>query len=226
MAQARTLDVPEAQICIDYFDDENFPWHHRLLLVSGASAGEWVVATPDGEIQLARLSDHRVVALQRHAPFPARVRGQVYAFEDLTPAQVDELRAEARGLAQVLGFAGGQAPPGVVVPRWVIADPAAEGFGSEVDAGLLGDHDRFVSRDAVGLAMISDDEGWVHVENVSASAEDDWKREKRSGPGRDPRVLPTVRASGAKAVRLSDAVAGMRPADVPQWPFRGPKALP
>eukprot|EP00974_Lingulodinium_polyedra_P031800 3063584-Lingulodinium_polyedra.AAC.1 len=67
MADPRTFDVPESQVCLDFFEDPGSSWHHRVLLVPGNAAGEWVVATPDGEIQVARLGDHRVVALQRNA---------------------------------------------------------------------------------------------------------------------------------------------------------------
>ena len=46
MAQ-RTLDVPEAQGCVNFDEDVNFRWHHRLLVVQ-LSPGVWVAATPDG----------------------------------------------------------------------------------------------------------------------------------------------------------------------------------
>ena len=35
-AANRVLDVPESQVAIDFFDDEAYHWHHRLLLVRGA----------------------------------------------------------------------------------------------------------------------------------------------------------------------------------------------
>jgi len=80
MADARTVDAAESQVAINFDEDENFRWHHRLLLVPGQAAGEWIAATPDGEIVLLRLGGHLVVALGRNAPFPQRVRGNVYAF--------------------------------------------------------------------------------------------------------------------------------------------------
>jgi len=59
-------------------------------------------------------------------------------------------------------------PPGARVARWIIADPAVEGFGQEIEAGLSSNQDRFLARDATGLALIDDETGWVAVENVQA----------------------------------------------------------
>ncbi|CAK0883428.1 unnamed protein product, partial [Prorocentrum cordatum] len=222
----RTLDVAESQICINFDDDENFRWHHRLLLVPGHAPGEWVAATPDGEILVLQLSAHLVVALTRNAPFPQRVRGNVYAFGDLDQDALEHLRIEGRNLARVLGVAVPAAPPGARVARWVIADPAVEGFGDEVEPGLAANADRFVGRDAVGLALVDDEAGWVAIENVQAEDHPHWVAEKRRGPGRDPRILPLPPPAQGKRVQLSSVIAALKPQDDPSWPFRGPKALP
>ena len=168
MADARTCDVAENQVCINFDDDPHFRWHHRLLLVPGLAAGEWIAATPDGEISLLRLSGHLVVALTRNAPFPQRVRGNVYAFGPLDEDALDHLRTEARNLARVLGVEAPAGPPGARVARWIISDPAVEGFGEEIEAGLSSNQNRFVATDATGIALVDDDTGWVAVENVQA----------------------------------------------------------
>ncbi|CAK0862369.1 unnamed protein product, partial [Prorocentrum cordatum] len=124
----------------------------------------------------------------------------------------------------VLGFPLPAVQPGVDVPRWIVADPASDHFGEEVSLELITSAERFISRDAVALAMLSDAEGWVAAENAQLSDEPDWKAEKRAGPGRDRRVLPQTGAS-AHAVSLAQLVAILKSVDVGDWPFEGPKAL-
>ena len=77
---ARTLDILERQALIDFWGDEDgFFWHHRILLLPGASPGRWIVATPDLEVQFTDISEHRVVPLARAEEFPADYRGYIYS---------------------------------------------------------------------------------------------------------------------------------------------------
>ena len=55
----------------------------------------------DLEIQYVDLSEYQVVPLARGAPFPARIRAQLYAFNPLEPATLEQLRTEAAQLANV-----------------------------------------------------------------------------------------------------------------------------
>ena len=173
-AQPETLDVVESQVCIAFDDDPNFRWHQRLLLVPSPTPGHWVAATPDAEIYLLKLDEFRVVALARAAPFPARVRGQVYAFGALSDADLASLRRDGRNFAKVLGFPIPAAPAGVEVPRWIVADPSSDHFGEELSLELVTSAERFVCRDAVALVMLSEAEGWVAAENVQAAYEEFW----------------------------------------------------
>ncbi|CAK0788625.1 unnamed protein product [Prorocentrum cordatum] len=224
-AAMRTLDVPEAQVCVNYDDDDNFRWHHRVLLEQ-LSPGIWVAATPDGEVLTLDLSKHLVVPLRRGSAFPVRVRGQVYAFGDQSDEDIEALRVEARGLALVMGVSAPAGTAGGVVPRWIVSDPGSPEFGRELDLHLIGNPERLISRDAVGIAMLSEEEGWVSVENVQQADEEDWRAEKRRGPGRDPRILPLARRGRGAQVTLGEAIAKMNAVDFDDWPFRGPKALP
>mmetsp|Transcript_55779 Transcript_55779/g.143731 ORF Transcript_55779/g.143731 Transcript_55779/m.143731 type:complete len:85 (+) Transcript_55779:190-444(+) len=74
---ARSLDVPARQVAIDVFDDPQFAWHHRVLLI-GAGNGRWIVGAPDLEVQYADLSEQRVVPLPRAAAFPLMVRDNIW----------------------------------------------------------------------------------------------------------------------------------------------------
>ena len=231
---ARSLDIPERQIAIDHWDDEQgFFWHHRVLLV-GAGNGKWIWATPDLEVQFHDLSTHQVVPIPRNSAFPERVTGHLYAFDALTREELDMLRREARALAEVVGVQVPAPPPGVVVPRWVVADPAHERFGRPVAEEITGMDDRFISRGALALAELTganqpNQQEWVAVENVKAENHQDWLQEKHDGPGRDPRVLPILRlgaGDGATRQRTTrEALRDFRPATVSDWPLRGPSAV-
>ncbi|CAK0896305.1 unnamed protein product [Prorocentrum cordatum] len=206
-AQPETLDIAESQVCIAFDGDPNFRWHHRVLL-----------------IYLLKLDEYRVVALARAAVFPPRVRGQVYAFGALSDADLANLRRDGRNFAKVLGFPLPAVQPGVEVPRWIVADPASDHFGEELSLELITSAERFISRDAVALVMLSDAEGWVAAESVQLSDEPDWKAEKRAGPGRGRRVLPQTGVS-AHTVSLAQLAALLKSVDVEDWPLEGPKAL-
>ena len=79
--EPRTLDVPERQVLVDFWDDEaEYYWHHRLLLLSTNTPGRGIWATPDFEVSAADLIAHRIVPLQRNEEFPADYRGFIYAF--------------------------------------------------------------------------------------------------------------------------------------------------
>jgi hypothetical protein len=144
MANARALDIAERQIAIDYYEDEQFSWHHRILLIS-AGNGRWILATPDHEVQYQDLSDKRVVPLPRGARFPVRVRGDIYAFDPITREELNALYVEARALAEVVGVQVPTTTTGPGAPRWVISDPAHELFGSVLDNDICGNDNRLVS---------------------------------------------------------------------------------
>ncbi|CAK0814760.1 unnamed protein product, partial [Prorocentrum cordatum] len=114
--------------------------------------------------------------------------------------------------------------PGVDVPRRIVSDPASDHFGEEVSLELITSAERFISRDAVALAMLPDAEGWVTAENAQLSDEPDWKAEKRAGPGRGRRVLPQTGAP-AQTVSLAQLAALLKSVGVEDWPFEGPRAL-
>ena len=187
----------------------------------------WIWATPDHEIQYGDLARHRVIAMGRNAAYPARLIGDLYAFDPITAAELEELRAEARALAEVLGVVEEAAGVKREGPRWVISDTALELFGTEVPADITGSAQTFENRNSVGVALVvvDGDERWVSVENVPKVHHQAWLDEKHGGPGRDPRVGPLVRTSGGLRRRsLDEAITAHRFQDWTDWPFRGPRA--
>ena len=49
------------------------------------------------------------------------------------------------------------------------------------------------------------------------------KEEKRAGPGRDPRLAPPVEKGRIQTLR--ELVPHLPDVTVPEWPFKGPKAI-
>ena len=71
MAAAWTLDTDLRQCLIDFSEDgDGLLWHHRLLLVR-ATGSQWIAATPDHDVALLNLSNHRVIPLGRNTAFRA-----------------------------------------------------------------------------------------------------------------------------------------------------------
>ena len=220
-----TLDVEHSQVLVDFEEDPNYMWHHRLLLVSlGGSV--WVCATPDLAIQRIDLSDHRVIVLQRNAAFPAARLAQTYSFDpaDVTPAVLADLLRQARDLAAVHGApAPGPVAGGEV---WRISDTSHASFGEEVPSAVLLSPDLFEARDDVALVRI--DNVWTSArrERPDAAGKDAFARPFHSGPGRDKRIMSDSRdPDGRRFLALSSILPLLLEVQWPQWPIAGPRSV-
>ena len=220
-----SLDIEEAQVAIDFFDDEDgFFWHHRLLL-QRLDGARWVVATPTLDIETVDLSQHRVVPIGRNvASFPDRIADELFAFDaEIDPNDLARIRGQARELAAVLG-----APADAVaaVPgdaEWLFADTALANFGETVPNNVMSSADTSVVREAAGLARVDIDGEltWVHVARVLQRDLPEWRQEKQSGPGRDPRLAGLkVDATGRRSCTIREMVPlYATAAKPPDWPF-------
>eukprot|EP00974_Lingulodinium_polyedra_P131358 11217369-Lingulodinium_polyedra.AAC.1 len=73
MADARTLDVAEARVIVEFFEGAaGFSWHRRAFLRGGPGQAQWVVGIPDGGVVFADVVQRRVVPLGRMVPFPSQ----------------------------------------------------------------------------------------------------------------------------------------------------------
>ena len=193
-------------MAIDFYDDaDGFFWHHRVHLhrLDGA---RWVFATPTLDVETVDLAEHRVVPIGPNvANFLARIADELFAFDpQIDPNDLARIRCQACELALVLGAPAGAA---VAVPgdaEWLYADTALVNFAEKVPYTIMGSPDTSVVREAAGLARIDIDGEltWVHVARVLQRDKDEWRQEKQSGPGRDPR-LAGFRASTQEAVALA-----------------------
>ena len=73
--RAALPDTAEQQVAVDYNEDPNFTWHHRILQIRIGDSAQYVCTTPDWETEILDLSQHRVVHLPRGGAAPARVAG-------------------------------------------------------------------------------------------------------------------------------------------------------
>eukprot|EP00971_Amphidinium_carterae_P137912 2733315-Amphidinium_carterae.1 len=178
------------QVLIDFFHDQNYQWHHRLLLARLENA-RWVAATPDEEIEIVNLSDHRVIPLGRSAQFPARVAGNAYCFDPLPLGGEDDLMKRGLDLARVMGFSPEDTRVVKSRESWRVSDPGLKSFAERVEPGVVSDPARAITRGRVGLFLV--EEVWITGELVEDSKAEQWAETKRSGPGRDLRLAGVAR---------------------------------
>jgi len=227
---ARTLDIPEKQALVCYDNDPNgLFWHHRILF-NRVEGSVWIIGTPDRAVYSTDLGEQALRPLRRDAGFPADVAGQVYCFGALTAAQLNEMRAEAREMAELLGAAkqpgGGPDPDAEFV--WALADPAHKDFGKEFgDDELTDPNDTVMLDEAKGVHRYNGD--LVFIESVERESLDEWRATKRPGiPGGgagDVRLLGNFQnKKQQRQLTLARALELVSEAKFSDWPFRGPRA--
>eukprot|EP00972_Heterocapsa_arctica_P006405 938907-Heterocapsa_arctica.AAC.1 len=124
---ASAIDTKIKQVLIDFFEDaDGFMWPMRLLMIHGGG-GKWVAATPDHELEMLDLTEHRVIPLKRQERFPDRVADQVYAFDEFEDGEEDSLLRSAAEYAAAIGFTAPAAPTAAGV--WRVSDTAHKLFG-------------------------------------------------------------------------------------------------
>ena len=179
-----SLDIEERQVVL-YYEDDNVPWHQRVLLIH-LDAARWLAATPAYEVQVLDLAGQTFRALARGSPVPAECAPSYLFDKPIPSADLNRIRAEARRTAEVLGVPQSQLTvAGSIDAVWLFSDPAHEQFGEPVPDAILGDTAMMVIRGSVGLDCYETE--WAHAEHVATGDKTDWLMAKRTGPGRDPR---------------------------------------
>ena len=221
------LDVACRQCLVDFYEDD-FPWHHRLLLVKGEGLC-WIWLTPDGEVQRADLGLHRVIPLRRAGVYPQRCALEgVYGFDPIPPDDLEGYLADARALASILGFPGvADVEVAAVRPlRWFVSDPVSADYGFEVPADALANPDVFARRGDVALVEINGQ--WTTA--VSIAQPDTWERycmRAADGKARDVRLLGDFRdQDNVRFLPFRDALLRSKEVLVPGFPLKGPRAAP
>ena len=216
-AALRVLDIPELQVLLNFPRDPNLHWHHRVLL-KRVSDANWLVVTPDGEIEYIDLSEFTYRVLVRAAAFPADLVNDAYVFDPVDAPTMDGYRREARLQAQVLGADDKGGAEDVL---WIYSDPNKPKFGEEVPAQLVEAAEGFA---ALGnQALVKDGDHVRACERVARGQLDQWKKD-RQGEEIDIRVLAVeLSAEGPSSLTLERAVGLMREDAMPHWTFEGPR---
>ena len=222
-AATPTLDIPETQ-ALEGYPADRFPYHHRILLIR-VSEGVWIVATPTLDVFQTDLRNEDVVPLGRNSSFPLDVR-PIFAFEVLTIEQLASIRSRGAALANILGAT----IPAAVSSSdafWLYADPSLELFNVPVPIAIVNTPDATIMREAVGLVKTSLDGAtlWTTMERVSAAEREDWVFEKRSGPGRDPRLGPLGEAADGLLPLFRETIEKKSSTLALHTTFRGPRAV-
>lgn len=212
----KTLDLKEPQILRHYPADlGGYFWHHRLLLEK-CSPGVWIGATPDLELERIDLASTTHITLDRRADFPAPQSPFVYAFDELSRAELETLKRRAKTMNNLWNDA---TVADVEELEWIIADPSRADFGE-----LVGDD---AVDDGVVLensAIIEKTGEEVFARRISASAKAAWILEKEKTKG-DLRLLGDFRdAQDRRFLEFGRGIDLMRNSDISDWPLVGPRA--
>ena len=221
------MPVPEttfAQCLVDYFEDgDGLFWHHRILLIR-AGEKSWIWVAPDGEVQLGDLATHRIIPLQAGQELPQDRAHETYTFDPATSdADIQGWFQQARALASILGVDLTKVP-GDSADRWFVTDVSCEAFGEEVPSSATANPALMVVRGDVALVKL--DDVWVTAGRAAAGlSKEDWHRELRAGPGRDPRLAGDERDSmGRPFLGFSDLLERCAEPDRPGFPLKGKRA--
>ena len=220
-----SLDIEEKQVLV-YYENDAIDWHHRIL-VRRLDGTKWIWITPDYDVQVVDVAEVDMKPLGRSERYPDECR-PVYTFPlPLDEAALASARLESRRLVEIVGVV----TPAVVQSsasqsRWLYADVASDRFGEPVEDSAYLPGSELAVRGALGLwrPPESDEDSWEFVERVDVKDEAQWKREKRAGPGRDPRLAGDPEGV-AGVVVLRDQLALFKPVDREPWPFKGPRAV-
>eukprot|EP00438_Fugacium_kawagutii_P017101 Skav204591 [mRNA] locus=scaffold672:132020:137458:- [translate_table: standard] len=214
---ARTLDIKEPQILRHYpHDAGGYYWHHRVLLEK-CSPGIWIGLTPDGDLERIDLSVTPHIVVERRRPFPPAQAADVYAFDEMSRAELEGFRRRAKVMN---GLFNDEAFEGVDSYEWLVADLSRADFGSIIDDDLV--DDGVVMRDS---AIVDKDGEEVFVQRVATSSKATWLSDRDRTKG-DIRILGDFRdGQGRRFLSFKDAVDKLRTSEITDWALAGPRSV-
>ena len=219
------LDCVEDQILEDFTGFDQFPEHHRVLLVK-LGPGKFVAGSPTFDVYPLDLTEIGFRPLARGAAFPLDGR-PFFCFSPMldTDPRMCDMRIRAAALARLLGVDAPLPGQGPGAAKWHFSDTAYEKFADEIDAATMA-LPTTITRGAAALVLLQAND-WTTGERVTPADLAAWKAEKREGAGRDPRLAQLAHAAGTKAPTFRDAMAGMTRTTVPPDTalYKGPSAL-
>lgn len=232
---ARTLDVPEMQMLVEFPGDANgLDFHHRIFWFR-VDRSIWIISTPDLDVYEEDYDGMTVVPLSRNSDYPPGYAGQLYIPQnDVVMRAYLDLKRQAESLAIVRGCTD---RPGVPTGGdasgagfWRIADVDSKRFGDIIPSSDLSDANKNV------LLETGDQKKRLHAVGSDiftleyVTDFESWSNQKRPGlPGGDAgdlRLLGCNRlSSGRRQLSLEKALEHMTDKKFDDWPHRGPKAV-
>ena len=207
MAAARTLDIPELQMLVEFAGDPNgLDFHHRILWYR-VDRSTWIISTPDYDVYEEDFDGVTVVPLSRNSEYPGAYVGQMYIprNQELMRSYL-EMKRQADSLAVVRGCSD---RPGVAsggdaaeTGHWRIADVDSKRFGDIIPASDLADvtKNAILERNGARKRLHCVDGSIFTLEYVLDF--DNWSNAKRPGlPGGDAgdlRLLGCTRLASGK----------------------------
>ena len=149
-------------------------WHYRILLCR-IKGSIWLILTPDLEIQRHDLSaiPHRV--LDRAAPFPTAITGEIYAHDKIGNAILQGYKRQTSIMVIILGK--GTLPDSETY-AWVIQESGRPDFGEQIDLRLLNNKVTGLAFATKGMIQLNGKE--IFVERVPLHELATWKKIRKA----------------------------------------------
>ena len=212
----RSLNIPEPQILLHFPEDAGGYFHHHRILMHRVSGSQWVLLTPDLELEVADLSARRHRILPRHGVFPADIADECYVFDEVPRAEMERQRRMAKTMGSILGDAQ---VVNVDIQQWYVSDPSSARFGQALPVEIVGD--------VVALGqhgVVQRDDETEYVREMATSEIERFKESKKDSLG-DARLLGEHKdPQGKRHMTLQDALALMSEEKFDDWGFVGPRA--
>ena len=92
-----TIDTAVRQALLEYPDDDDYKWHHVLLL-ERVGAGKWLMANPYGAVFQKDITGRMVIPLERNALLPDDDRPFLIFDSEVSEAEIAVLMVRATAL--------------------------------------------------------------------------------------------------------------------------------
>eukprot|EP00435_Cladocopium_sp_Y103_P025170 s756_g6.t1 len=156
------------------------------------------------------------IALDRKALFPRAQAPYVYAFDDLSRAELEMYRRRAKIMNNLFNDASLEE---VDSYEWLVADVTRADFGEKVSDEAI--DEGVILRDSA-LVEIEGEE--VYVVRINVAKKEEWMKSREQSKG-DPRLLGHhTDGQGRRHLDFRDAIDLMTQTEFDDWPLSGPRA--
>lgn len=212
-----SLDVAEPQILLSFPNDAGGFFHHHRLLITRLGPGRWIAATPDHDLEVVDLNGRAHRILQRRSPLPADIIDEIYAFDEPTRQELENLRRQAKTMAVILGDDDLEE---VAAQLWVFSDSDSKHLGKAVSEEQM--------RSAVflgGKGLVEVDGEVETIQEIDQAGLDMFVEKKRSAMGDLRLIGHHVDSHDKRFLHFKEAFPLLRQSELKDWSFAGPRAV-